>query len=265
MRTTRLVSIRSLAVYAALLVLPACATKGDIRNLTTEMRAMAARQDSLRMALERQALITQDSLRGTTSQLLEVRGTVNQQLARIQQELGMLRQENAQFAQLLAGIRDQLERVVSRPTMTVTPGTPSGAGGDVRTAEPSNSEAIELFQAGREQQEVRNYAAARRAFNQVLSQYPNSELAPEAQYKLGEILLAEQKPAEALTAFLQVRQIWPNSPKVPDAQLQAAQIHLDQGRREDARRALQIVIETYPDTSAAATAQERLRAIPPGQ
>ena len=127
MRTTRLLPIRSLAVFAALLSLPACATKGDIRNLTIEMRAMSARQDSLRVALERQAMVTQDSLRGTSSQLLEVRGTVSQQIARLLQEVQMLRQENAQFAQLLASIRDQLESG-SRGTMSAAMKTAGGCG-----------------------------------------------------------------------------------------------------------------------------------------
>jgi tol-pal system protein YbgF len=245
-----------------MLSLPACATKGDIRNLTTEMRAMSARQDSLRVALERQAMVTQDSLRGASSQLLEVRGTVNQQIARLLQEVQMLRQENAQFAQLLASIRDQLESG-SRGTMSAAPAAPSSPTGS--EPGPGNSAAVDRFQSAIEQFNLGNYTTARRGFQAVIEQYPQeAELSSEAQYKLGEIFLAEQKPAEALTAFTQVRQIWPNSRKVPDALFQVAQIHLDQGRRDEARRAFQFVIDNYPSTQAATTAQERLRAIPPG-
>ena len=77
--------LRLALLALAALSLPACATKGDLRNVTTELRGLSARQDSLLITLERQALVTQDSLRGTTSQLFEIRGTVNQQLARLQQ------------------------------------------------------------------------------------------------------------------------------------------------------------------------------------
>ena len=261
---TRLLPIRSLAIFAALLSLSACATKGDIRTLTTEMRALSARQDSIMIALQRQALMTQDSLRGTSSQLLEVRGTVNQQIARLLQELQMLRQENAQFAQLLASIRDQLERG-SRGTMSAGPAAPSSPTGGGSEPGPGNSAAVDRFQSAMEQFNLGNYTTARRGFQAVIEQYPQeAELSSEAQYKLGEILLAEQKPAEALTAFTQVRQIWPTSRKVPDAWFQVAQIHLDQGRRAEARQAFQFVIDNYPSSQAATTAQERLRAIPPG-
>ena len=116
---------RFLALSLAALSLAACATKGDLRNVTTEIRALSARQDSLLVALRQQAMVTQDSLRGTTNQLFEIRGTVNQQLARIQDELAIVRQENAQFAQLLASIRDQLERI-SRMSMSAAPPTPAG-------------------------------------------------------------------------------------------------------------------------------------------
>jgi tol-pal system protein YbgF len=259
MRTSRYLSgARPLAILAAIVSLSACATKGDLRNVTNELRALSARQDSMLAALRQQAMVTQDSLRGTTNQLFEIRGTVNQQLARIQDEIAIVRQENSQFAQLLASIRDQLERIsrmsLSAPQMPAA-GAPSG---------PSSA-AVELFQAGVDQFNRRTYTAARRAFEQVLAQHPNDELAPEAQYKLAEILVAEGKPTEAIAAFERVRQLYPASPKVPEAGLQVGMIHLQENRRNEARSAFQRVIDSYPGTAAAETAQQRLREIPPGQ
>ena len=176
----------------------------------------------------------------------------------------MLRQENAQFAQLLASIRDQLESG-SRGTMSAAPSAPSSPTGTGSEPGPGNQAAVDRFQSAMEQYQLGNYSTARRRFQEVIEQYPmETEISSEAQYKLGEILLVEQKPAEALTAFSQVRQIWPSSRKVPDAVFQVAQIHLDQGRRDEARRQFQFVVDNYPNTQAAATAQERLRSIPPG-
>jgi tol-pal system protein YbgF len=260
MRNRRLFAAYAPVLVAALLSASACATKGDLRNVTTEIRALSMRQDSLLVALQRQALVTQDSLRGTTNQLLEVRGTVNQQLARIQQEIQMMRQENAQFAQLLASIRDQLERIqrmASGPAPVQSVEPPTGG---------SSSAAIEVFQAGKEAFDLRQYGTARRAFNQVIEQYPNDmELAPQAMFKIAEILLLENKPNEAIDAFDRVRQIYPGSTKTPDAVLQIGLIHVSQGRNREARIALQRVIDSYPGTEAAMTASQRIREIPPGQ
>jgi tol-pal system protein YbgF len=250
---------RFLALSLAALSFAACATKGDLRNVTTEIRALSARQDSLLVALRQQAMVTQDSLRGTTNQLFEIRGTVNQQLARIQDELAIVRQENAQFAQLLASIRDQLERI-SRMSMSAAPPTPSGE------APPQiESEAVELFQTALTQFNLRNYTTARLAFNQLISQYPNSELAPEAQYKLAEILVAQNNLTDALPAFEQVGRLYPTAPKAAEAALQVGLIHLQQGRQRDARQSLQKVVDSYPGTQAAETAQQKLREIPPSR
>jgi tol-pal system protein YbgF len=214
------------------------------------------------VALQRQALITPDSLRGTTTQLFEIRGTVNQQLARIQSEISIIRQENAQLAQTLAGVRDQLERL-SRMGLAVAPAP--AAGTPPAGAPVAGSDAIELFQTAVGLFERRSFATARRAFEQVLAQHPNSELAPEAQFKLAEILLAESRQAEALQKFESIPQLYPTAPKVPDALFNVAMIHLEQNNRADARRYLERVVGSYPQSSIAATAQQRLREIGPGR
>ena len=250
---------RRLALLPVILSLSACATKGDLRNVTTEIRALSARQDSLLVALRQQAMVTQDSLRGTTNQLFEIRGTVNQQLARIQEEIQIVRQENAQFAQVLASIRDQLERI-SRMSMSAAPPTPTG---DVPPR--IEGEAVDLFDAAMQQYNLRQYTTARLAFTDVITRFPNSELAPEAQYKLAEILVAQNNLTDAIPAFERIGQIYPSSPKVPEATLQIGLIHIQQGRRNDARRTLQRVVDSYPGTPAAEQAQQKLRELPPGQ
>jgi tol-pal system protein YbgF len=240
----------------ALLSLSACATKGDLRNVTTELRALSARQDSMLLALRQQAMVTQDSLRGTTNQLFEIRGTVNQQLARIQDELQIVRQENAQFAQLLASIRDQLERI-SRTSMAAAPPTPTG---DVPPR--LEGEAADMYEAALNQFNLRQYTTARLAFNQLITQYPNSAVAPEAQFMLGEILVAQNNLTDAIPAFERVGQLYPSAPKAADAGLKIGLVQIQLGRQSDARRTLQRVVDSYPGTPAAEQAQQKLREIP---
>jgi tol-pal system protein YbgF len=257
MRASRFsVRPRSLALFTTLLFLPACATKGDLRNVRNEIRALSARQDSLLVVLQRQSLVTQDSLRGTTNQLFEIRGSVNQQLARIQQELSILGEQNAQLARALSGIRDQLDR---QARMSPGPSAPA-VGQPVR----AGNEVADLYNVAIQQYNVGQFTTARSAFEQLVRRYPNDELAPEAQFMLADILEQEGRLDEALDGFSVIPQVYPDAPKVPDALYRVALLHLKEGRRRDARDVLRRVVESYPDSLIAPTAAERLREIGPG-
>jgi TolA-binding protein len=257
MRVSRFPTVaRSLALFAALLLLPACATKGDLRDVRNEIRALSARQDSLLVVLQRQSLVTQDSLRGTTNQLFEIRGSVNQQLARIQEDLSILGEQNAQLARALSGIRDQLER---QARMAPGPSTPS-VGQPVRAA----NEVADLYNEAIRQYNVGQLTTARLAFEQLVRQHPNDELAPEAQFMLADILEQQGSADAAIDGFSVIAQVYPDAPKVPDALYRVALLHLKEGRRGDARDVLRRVIESYPDSLIAPTAEERLREIGPG-
>ena len=109
MRYSPPLAAKKAAAFGAVLLLSACATKGDLRNVRDGIRGLAERQDDLLLALQRQASMTQDSLRGTSDQLLQIRGSVSNQLDRIMDELETIRELSGQNQRAMAGIRDQLE------------------------------------------------------------------------------------------------------------------------------------------------------------
>jgi tol-pal system protein YbgF len=237
-----------------------CATKGDLRNVTNELRMVRASQDSLLSALARQARITQDSLRGTSAQIVDVRGTVNQQLGRMQEELAMVRQENAQLTRALTGIRDQMERLIqaqssSAPTGYPMPGAPGGGGG---------TGAAEQYNAAHAAMNNGRYQTARMAFEEVVQTYPNDPMAANAAYALADMLLRENKKDEAIAAFEKVANDYPTSPVAPDALFQMGEILRDLQRRTEARTAYERIVGSYGNSPAAVRAQERLREPTPG-
>ena len=100
---------RAAALAAALLVFSGCATKGDLRSMTDQVRELAVRQDSMLSVLTRQNAVTQDTLRRQADQLFEVRGDVSRQLQRILDDLASLRELTGQNQRVIASVRDQLE------------------------------------------------------------------------------------------------------------------------------------------------------------
>ena len=85
--TFRMTTVRVLATLAVAVTFSGCAMKGDIRLLQEELRAIAARQDSLVAELRIEAQETQDTLRTQGDQMFDLRGDLNRQLQQINQSL----------------------------------------------------------------------------------------------------------------------------------------------------------------------------------
>lgn len=109
--------------------------------------------------------------------------------------------------------------------------------------------------------ERQQYREAIGAFDAFLAKYPNSELAPNAQYWRGEASYVIQDNDGALAAFRKVVDGYPHSTKVPGALLKIGYILHATGQPAEARQTLQRVIKEYPGTSAADMARERLQKI----
>jgi tol-pal system protein YbgF len=134
------------------------------------------------------------------------------------------------------------------------PGVP-GAPGSAATEQAAYSQAFDALKAT-------NYPAAITGFESFLSTYPNSPIAENAQYWLGEAHYAKGEYDKAAAAFRVVGERWPNSRKSPDALLKLGFSQLELKRYSEARVTLADVTRKFPDSDAAKLAAERLSKIP---
>lgn len=104
----------------------------------------------------------------------------------------------------------------------------------------------------------KQYAEAAKAFTVFLRKYPNDELAPNAQYWLGEAYYVTQKNADALKAFEAVVNNFPRSTKVPDALFKIGKLQEARGKRTAARASYEKVVAEFPNSAAAGLARDRL-------
>ncbi len=246
------------------LILGACATKGDVRELREDMRALADRQERLLNELERLHWVTQDSIRQQSRMLTGIRGEMNQRILDVQDQVIELQALTGQSQQVLAGLRDQLEdqrRQAAQPA----PGT----GGqpwwmwDAEDADPGDAEgARELFNAAVTQFNRGSLGTARRAFEDFRERFPDHQLTPDVRYFLAEIQAQEGDREEAIEGFLRIQELHPTAVRVPDALLRVGELYLEGEEYELAEEYLERVVNTYPDTDAADAAEERLRDLP---
>jgi tol-pal system protein YbgF len=96
------------------------------------------------------------------------------------------------------------------------------------------------------------------AFRQFLATYPDSSLADNAQYWLGEAYYVNKSFPEALEAFQRVAAKYPQSRKVPDALLKVGYCYYELKQLQEAHDTLAQVVASYPDTPAGKLAQARL-------
>ncbi len=102
-------------------------------------------------------------------------------------------------------------------------------------------------------------AEAARRFQAFVQQYPNSPLAPNAWYWLGESYYVTQNYQLALDAFLTVVKRFPDSPKAPGALLKLGYSQDGLKQHDAAVATLRDLIQRYPRSEAANQAQSRLR------
>ena len=103
------------------------------------------------------------------------------------------------------------------------------------------------------------YDLAAEAFARFLRTFPDSELADNAQYWLGESHYAAQRFEAALEQFTVVINDYPRSSKVPDALLKMGYCNYNLKRWDAARATLSRVQADYPETTAARLAGDYLR------
>jgi tol-pal system protein YbgF len=114
--------------------------------------------------------------------------------------------------------------------------------------------ALAHFKAG-------DYKNAGASFYDFTRRYPQSGLAPSAQYWLGNTYYAQRDYKNAISAQQVVVKNYASSPKAADALLNIASCQMELKDKPAAKKTLETLVAQYPDSDAAKTAKDRLTAI----
>jgi tol-pal system protein YbgF len=129
---------------------------------------------------------------------------------------------------------------------------PSRAGSTVpAVAKESYDRTLKKFKEG-------DIEAARQGFAEFLTTYPDSALAGNAQYWLGEAYYAKKQYEQAIEHFDRVVSEYAGSEKVPSALLMKGMAYLGLKDRKRAAAALRQVMEGYPKSTQASKAADKL-------
>ena len=259
-----------LAPVALALATGACfATRSDVRILQddlTNFRAAQQKADSARAAqisqIVRMLGEVNDSLRSTNSHVSRWQANAQGDLRNIQEQLVQIQELTGASQQRLIDLRQQMEernaQTAPSPVAPVAPGDTSKPSVPTAT-QPAPPGPATLYKLAFDQMSRGSYGTARSGFQDLLGQYPTSDLAPDAQYYIGETLQAEGNTTAADSVFSVVVTKYPNAPRAATA-LYKHGLFLQKAKRDrEARQAFQTVIDKYPRSDEAALAREQLR------
>lgn len=105
------------------------------------------------------------------------------------------------------------------------------------------------------------YADAAESFQGFIETYPNSELAGNAQYWLGESYYVTRNYEIALEAFQDLVRSYPDSTKRGDGLLKIGFTHYELEQYDQARSALEQVQQEFPGSTLSRLAESRLRSM----
>ncbi|WP_179477721.1 tol-pal system protein YbgF [Rhodanobacter sp. K2T2] len=106
-----------------------------------------------------------------------------------------------------------------------------------------------------------DYVSASRDFRGFIQKYPSDALTPNAFYWLGESYYATMNYPVAVEAFQHLLTQFPQSEKAPDALLKLGYCQIELKQVPQAKATLTAVGSKYPGSKAASLAKERLRQI----
>jgi tol-pal system protein YbgF len=137
-------------------------------------------------------------------------------------------------------------------------GLPSGEATGSKTALDENAAtrdyevALSFVKAGR----YRDAATAFAAFNRT---HVGSVRQPSAHFWQASSHFQLREFAKAADQYARVVTSWPNDPKAPDAMLGQANAQYEMGDGKAGHKTLEALVQQYPKSSAAQTAQQRLK------
>lgn len=144
-----------------------------------------------------------------------------------------------------------------------SPTTPTGgssappAAGTGGSTGPSPSQVFDL--ATRDLTEGR-YPLALQGYRDFLARFPDTELADNAQYGVGECFFAQAAFDSAAAEYTKVGERWPQGDRAPAALYKLALSQERLGRTSEARKSFEDLVKRFPASSEAGLARDRIGA-----
>ncbi len=239
-----------------------CVTTGDIELLHREITDVSrdvqrlAQQTSGKQDLESMSR----ELGAQSDRLLKSNADIQLQLQQLREHLELLQGSLEVTTQRLDALSNEL--AATRERLAQGAGTPAAAptqAGAPPAALPS--EPAQLYTSAYEDYLRGNFDLAMQGFGEYLKRYPDTDLADNALYWIGECHYSRRDFPQAIEAFSELLNRYKTSDKAAAALLKKGLAFLEAGDRSQAVINLQYVLYEYPGSKEAELARSKLQSL----
>lgn len=224
-----------------------------IEEMKPEMITLEQQVQSLRDAInkaggEQNSLITQiirntSAIRRSQLTISTNSKDASTQIASIGERITATNENLERLSEQFAALKKLIEDAPNQPAFTqITPGDPE-----------------QLFALAYSDYLRGADTLALSEFRQYIRTYPDSGLADNAEYWIGEILYAQKKYQDAADAFIRVFDMSPKGDKAAIALYKRALTLAEMGRRDEAVAQLNALVKAYPKRQESGMAKQRLQ------
>lgn len=148
-------------------------------------------------------------------------------------------------------------------TTTAASTTTAAPGSEIVVQPPAQPQQnpLDLYQGAYRDYQRGNYDFAIQGFKEFLDGSPNSDLADNAAYWIGECYYSQKKYRDAIRQFDEVINKYQQSDKVPAALLKKGLSYIELGEKAQGIVQLQYVVHEHPSSAEASLAREKLKAL----
>jgi tol-pal system protein YbgF len=283
--------IRRSVVFVAALVMPFAAhaqkrevmeLQRDVATLIQDLKTLSATVASINERTLRTYETTQKSSHDIIGMDNQIRDRIKEQLATpvasmnsrldsVANEFQAVRESVSDINNRLGKLQAQLEdianavRTLQAPPAPPPSGAPGPGGapatGAAQSGPPPGASAQQIYDAAMRDRSGGQLDLAMQGFQQYLQWYANTELAPNAQFYIGQIHYDRGEWADALKGFDAVLERYSENNKTADAMFMKGMTLLRSGQRNEAAREFLNVIQQFPRSEVAAKARSQRAAL----
>lgn len=252
----------------------------DVATLQDQMRVLQSRVDEKFAALTVLVQQALDNINRVNTNVATLDGATRERLKdQITAPMAGLGTKVDQMASEFGFVRDSMTDLTSRMgkleqrivdlgntvkvMQTPAPPAPGSAspGGQAAGGPPPDVSSSSLYANAMRDKDAANYDLALQQFNDYIRWFGTTEMAPNAQYYIGEIFYNKKSYDDALGAFDMVLEKFPQNNKTLDAMYMKGRTLYQLQRRDEAANAYRDVIRTSPRSELATKAGQQLKAM----
>jgi tol-pal system protein YbgF len=181
----------------------------------------------------------------------------------LQARVGKVSQQVSDLQNLVQSIDAKIPGGTATATPTGSAPPPQGSAPSAPSSSTPPISSDTLYQNALRDYNSGRYDLSRQEFSDFLKSFPESDLAGNSQFYLGEIDFSQANYQDALAAYDMVIVNYPKSYKLAAASLKKGEAMLALGQKASAIRQFRSVVSRFPGTDESKRAESHLRQIAP--